>query len=93
LLGILGVSSAAAGIGFAFYMVGSSSGEHFRVLHTYFGAFTALFLIATPALGQAQFKVKTKKKLVRNFHRWFGRIALVLMLLTIFVGLIQAGIL
>ena len=92
-LGIIGVCSALGGITFAFYMVGSSGGEHFRVLHPYFGAFTAFFLIATPILGKMQFKVKTKKNLVRNFHRWFGRIALVLMVLTILMGLMQAGIL
>ena len=74
-------------------MIKSPGGEHFRVLQGYFGALTVMFLIVTPVLGLMQFKVKTKKKLVRNLHGWFGRIALILALLTILMGLSQAGIL
>jgi hypothetical protein len=93
-IGITGASLGVIGIVSAVIMVSVLSGIHLRVLHSYVGLFAILALIATPILGQSIFKVKKEKKpTFRKSHRWFGRIALLLMLITIILGLFQAGIL
>jgi hypothetical protein len=92
LLGSAGAASSVIGIIFAFYMVGSSGGIHFRVTHTFLGALTAIFIISMPILGVLLLKIKKKRNIIRNVHRWSGRITLVLMLFTIIGGLLLVGI-
>ena len=85
LLGILGLV-------LGFRMVALSTGIHFRVPHAWLGATTLVLAVAAPILGQAMFKVKKNKAEVRKAHRWVGRLAILLMLLTIISGLFQSGI-
>jgi hypothetical protein len=93
-IGITGASVGVIGIASAVIMVSVLSGIHLRVFHSYVGLVTILALISTPVLGQSIFKVQREKKpKFRKSHRWFGRIALILMLITIILGLFQAGIL
>jgi hypothetical protein len=87
LLGKLGAGLSVAGLVSAFVMVSLSSGEHFRVPHAYVGVVAIIFAVMTPTLGIAQFKVKKKKAKIRTFHRWFGRITLVVMFINIVFGL------
>ena len=91
-LGAGGALLGIVGLGFGIRMVAMSTGIHFRVPHAWLGA-TALVLAAVaPILGQAMFKVQQHKAEVRKAHRWVGRLAIILMLLTIISGLFQSGI-
>jgi hypothetical protein len=92
-LGILGAVFSVAGLVMAFIMVSLGSGVHFRVLHAFLGVLVIIFAILAPSLGLAQFKVKKNKAKIRFTHRWVGRIAAVLMLLNIIMGLILVEIL
>jgi hypothetical protein len=92
-IGILGAVFSVAGLVMAFIMVSLGSGEHFRVPHAFLGILAIIFAILTPTLGFMQFKIKKNKAKIRFTHRWVGRIAAVLMLLNIILGLILVGIL
>ena len=80
----------AAGLGLALYMVDRSSGIHIRYVHSVFGLATLTFMMTTPILGQAIFKVRKKQRIVRQIHRYSGRITLVLLLITIILGVLRA---
>jgi uncharacterized iron-regulated membrane protein len=93
-IGMIGASLGVLGIATAVIMVSALSGIHLRIMHSYVGLFTILILITTPIFGQLIFKVQKKNKpKLQRLHRWFGRIALLLMLVTIIMGLSQIGIL
>jgi hypothetical protein len=93
-VGIIGASLGGAGIGLSVYLVSHLSGIHLRVVHSYAGALTITLIILTPIIGWMIFKGRRERKAsYRKWHRTAGRIALVLMLATIVLGLIQAGIL
>ena len=91
-LGYSAAGLALIGLAMGVRLVLATSGIHFRVPHAFLGAFTLLSVFATPALGRAMFVFKKKAKLLRKLHRIFGRIAIICMALTIFSGLILAGI-
>ncbi|UCF07752.1 MAG: hypothetical protein JSW28_08950, partial [Thermoplasmata archaeon] len=91
-LGVSGSIISLAGIILGFVMVTMTSGEHFRVPHAYLGVLAAVFIILSPVLGIAQFKIKKNKARVRMIHRWVGRIAVTAMLINILAGLSLVGI-
>jgi hypothetical protein len=91
---ISGASLGVVGVGTGITMVQLLSGLHFRVVHSYFGFATIVLILLAPVLGQMIFKGKRERKpAFRKWHRRIGRIALLLMLATIVLGLMQAGIL
>ena len=94
-LGIASSFSFIVGFVFAFIMLGGFSGYHFTNLHSYLGLSTIVLSLCNGTLGLIMTGKKasssTKKK-IRSIHRWVGRIALIMMLLTIFFGLVVAGI-
>jgi hypothetical protein len=92
IIGVLAAIISVAGLFLGFIMVSLSSGEHFRVPHAYIGVIAIVFGVLTPILGFAVFKVKKGKNKIRSAHRWFGRIAIVLMVLNIIFGLSLAGV-
>jgi hypothetical protein len=93
-IGIIGASLGAAGIGLAVYLVSHLSSIHLRVVHSYTGTLTIAVVILTPVCGWMIFKGRRERKAAyRKGHRTAGRIALALMLATIVLGLIQAGVL
>jgi hypothetical protein len=93
-LGVAAASIGVFGIGTAVYMVSITTGMHIRVVHSYFGLLSAAVLITSPILGFGFLKGKKERKLLyRKLHRWIGRIALLMILATIVLGLFQAGIL
>ncbi len=91
-LGYSAAGLALIGLAMGVRLVLATSGIHFRVPHAFLGAFTLLTAFATPALGRAMFVFKKQAKLLRKLHRIFGRIAILCMALTIFSGLVLAGI-
>ena len=91
-LGVCGALCALAGLFTAIFMVSQSTGIHFRVPHTYLGAFTVIFVALTPVLGYAQLKVTDRRATISAIHRWSGRITLVLMLITLLSGSSQVGL-
>ncbi len=90
-LEIWGVS---LGIIAAEYMLFSTSVNHFRIIHSYFGVAAVIALICTPVISQLIFKGKKEHKpFFRKFHRWLGRSALLLTFISIVLGLFQINIL
>jgi hypothetical protein len=87
----LGALFAIFGLSMALYMVSLSSGMHFRVPHAILGLITILLVFTTPILGFLQFRVKGKRAMIRNAHRWVARVTLLLMIIVVISGLSQAG--
>jgi len=92
-VGIIAALAVASGLIMSVVMVSVSHGSHFSMPHTYMGALTLLFVLSTPLIGYLQSKIRGKRKLLASMHRWFGRIALALMVITIIAGLSLAGVL
>ncbi len=93
-LEIWGVSLGIIGIIAAEYMLFSTSVNHFRITHSYFGAAAVISLICTPVIGQLILKGKrVRKPFFRKFHRWLGRSALLLTFISIILGLFQINLL
>lgn len=87
-VGLTGGITGILGIVIAAYMVGATTGIHLRVGHSIVGLITVLVIILTPILGFVIFSAKPEyKKRVRLFHRWSGRITLIMMAVTITFGL------
>ena len=94
LLEWFGAASGILGFAIAIYMVSVSTGVHFRVVHSIVGLITIISMILNPILGYSIFKEKRDHKLrYRVLHRWIGRTMLTGILVTILLGLFQAGIL
>jgi hypothetical protein len=93
-IGLVGACIGVAGVGTAIYMVSAGSGEHFRVLHSYFGLVTIIAIVVSPSVGYAFLKLKKKeyKLFFKKVHPWIGRASLLLMLGTVVLGLFTAGI-
>lgn len=66
--------------------------SHFEVPHAYVGAVIALLSLITLTLGFMQFKIRGAAEKLRNFHRWSGRITLLLIFINILVGLDLIGV-
>lgn len=92
ILGGLAIGCVVIGFVTAVYMVSVSGGSHFRVSHAYIGILTILFSVITPLVGTVSVKWKGHKPQMRNVHIWCGRITVVLIVVTILSGLLQAGI-
>jgi hypothetical protein len=88
----LAVIFALLGLSMAVYMVTEAETGHFRVPHAFLGIVTIIFVIISPSLGFAQFKAGGKKS-IKTAHKIFGYLTLILMLIMIVSGLIQAGVL
>lgn len=83
---LFGAASILAGLSVAAYMVSRYMETYFvQEPHAYLGASTFIFIVATPLLGIAQFRLKDKR--IRIIHRWSGRITLVLIIATILAGI------
>jgi hypothetical protein len=89
-LNIAGSGSSIIGLIIAIYMVQDAGTGHLRVPHTFLGLITILLLIISPILGTSIMKsggstnIDTKK----SIHRWVGRLTMLLLVITIFSGLI-----
>jgi len=90
--GITGSAAVLLGLAAAIIMVAQSGSGHIRVPHAGAGLITILLAIMTPALGQMQFTIREKAKVLGVRHRWCGRCTLIIGLPTILSGLWVAGI-
>ena len=82
---LIGAIFILAGLSIAAYMVSVYMETYFvRETHAYLGISVFAFVITTPILGMAQFRLRDKR--IRTIHRWSGRITIILMLFTIYVG-------
>lgn len=86
--GFCGAICVFSGFVAAVSMIALSEGEHFRIIHHYFGLITAAFAFLTPLLGMLQFKVRDRAARIRTTHRWSGRVTLLLSLVTVVSGLL-----
>jgi membrane-bound ClpP family serine protease len=90
--GMTGSFVMLTGLVAAFLMVDQNVSGHVRVPHAWGGLVMILLAFMTPVLGQLQFKIREKAKLLREKHRWSGRTTLIVGLATILSGLRAAGI-
>ena len=86
--GLLGIM---AGIIMAFFYVSGTDGKHIDGPHQINGLAAFILILITLMLGFYQFKAKNKLA-VRTAHRMLGRFSLLLLLTTVTLGLILAGI-
>ena len=87
---ILSILSALTGFIWILYVVQSTSGVHFTVLHAILGIVTLVTAFSAPVLGFRIMSSKTSnsvKPLLRKIHRFIGWLALVLVIITVFTGL------
>lgn len=95
ILGITALFSFLLGFLSAFFMLGGFSGYHFTNNHAYWGLTSIIIVLCTTLMGLRMTGKKTSsaiKKKIRIIHPWFGRIAVVSILITNFLGLLIAGI-
>jgi desulfoferrodoxin (superoxide reductase-like protein) len=76
----------------AIYMVSQTGGAHFKVYHAYLGGLALLFSVVTPFLGYAALR-KPPIRPTRTAHVWMSRTTIVLIVITLLSGLLQAGVL
>lgn len=92
---IISVLSALSGFVWIFYVVQTSTGYHFTVLHTILGLVTLVLVFTAPALGLRMTSRKTStnvKPALRVIHKTVGWVALLLILVTVMTGLSLFGI-
>jgi hypothetical protein len=90
--GTLSVLLVIIGLSIALYMVSQSGGSHFRVSHAYIGIAALITSFLMLILGFVALRKRPNPPL-RSTHIWIGRIAFVLIILTVISGLYQAGLL
>ncbi|HOE15802.1 MAG TPA: hypothetical protein PLX02_00155 [Syntrophorhabdaceae bacterium] len=81
--GISGASCAALGFCVVFLDIALAGGQHLSTPHGYIGIVAVVLAIAAPVLGFMQFRAGRRAKVIKGFHIWSGRIALLLMLINI----------
>jgi cytochrome b561 len=91
-VGIVGVILVVCGLSLAFYMVSATGGPHFKVYHAHLGIVTLIFTVLTPAVGIISLKRRPPSPGIRKAHIWISRITLVLLIVTLTSGMIQAGL-
>ncbi len=92
---ISGILSAFIGIGWIIYAVQSEQGLHFYAPHTFLGLGTFILALTAPVLGILFTGKKTRKELkpiLRKLHKIIGWIILILIVVTVFTGLLLSGI-
>jgi len=90
---LTGAAFMVAGFASAILLVSLSGNPHFAIPHTWLGGVTLTGIVLTPVLGFSQFRFPAQVKVIRQFHRWSGRLTLIMALITILFGLILTGIL
>jgi hypothetical protein len=85
-LGIGGGTFSFIGLLTGIFMVAETTGEHLRVPHTYLGLITITMISFTLASSSMILRNPGKASKFKRIHRWLGRIALTLMIITMFVG-------
>lgn len=85
--GISGASCAVLGFCAVFLDIALAGGLHLSTVHGYIGIIALMLAITAPVLGFMQFRFREHIQAVKRLHIWSGRIALILMLINIMLGL------
>lgn len=80
-----------AGLVTSFTMVSISEAPHFRYAHDILGISTILLIVCTLALGYYVSRSPGQPESLHTIHIWLGRIAIVLVLLNIILGISMMG--
>jgi hypothetical protein len=90
----LGAVFAILGLIFGILMIQLSTGEHFKVPHAFLGLVTIIFILITLRFGFILAKHDPEVDYVRfrSNHKWLGRIALILLIINILLGLSIVGL-
>ncbi|OPY08469.1 MAG: Eukaryotic cytochrome b561 [Syntrophaceae bacterium PtaB.Bin095] len=90
--GYAGAFCFLGGLAAAVAMVAQSGEAHLKPPHAWLGVSTIAMVVATPVIGQMQFKIRARIQQLRSMHRWLGRTTLALAVLTLLSGLRTAGV-
>ena len=90
----LGAVFIILGILYGFYMIQVSTGEHFGQPIGVLGLVTLIFLLISVRFGFILVKNDPEVDMVRckSNHKWLSRIALILVIINILIGLSVAGV-
>ena len=89
---LAGAALTVSGLAYGFYMIQDSTGVHYRVLHSYLGLLSILLTASMAASGLVLLKIAKNHPAARPAHRWLGRATLLVLLVTVLMGLVQAGV-
>ena len=89
---LLGAALTVSGLVYGYYMIRDSTTVHFRVLHAYIGMLSLLLTVAMAASGLVLLKLARNHPAARPAHRWLGRATILVLILTVLLGLVQAGV-
>jgi uncharacterized membrane protein YozB (DUF420 family) len=87
ILQVCGGACILAGLAVGVSMVALSGFPPLKNIHELLGAVTVLLVVIALVLGYSIRRVQSAKNIVRESHRWLGRIVLCLMVVTIFLGI------
>jgi cytochrome b561 len=86
-----GFMALCVGVIMAFTYVAENCHKHLNGIHPIVGFVVFVLTLVTLILGFYQFKAQNKIA-VRTVHRWSGRASLLLIMITLILGLMLAGI-
>jgi uncharacterized membrane protein YozB (DUF420 family) len=89
---LIGAAVTVLGLVYGYYMIQASTGVHFRVLHSFVGLLALLLTVLMAAIGLLLPKIAKGWPGARASHRWMGRLTIVVILVAVLMGLVQAGI-
>ena len=89
---LAGAALTVSGLIYGYYMIQVSTGMHMRVIHTYFGLTSILLTLSMVASGFALPRLVRAHPVIRPAHRWLGRATILFLVLSVLMGLAQAGI-
>jgi len=90
---LAGAALAATGLLYGYFMVQEATGMHLRVPHSFLGVLSLVMTLGMTASGLVVLRVARKHPSMRPVHRWAGRATILLLVLTVLSGLVQAGVL
>lgn len=91
-LGISSVFLLLTGLCFEIIHLSLIGAGHFNVLHARLGLIIVFLSLITLIMGLMQIKMHRTAKKIRPFHRWSGRVLIMLMFINIISGLYTLGL-
>ena len=82
----------SAGATMAITAIWQQKGDHLDGFHPVTGSIALGFTFVSLFLGFYQFKAGNRRQVFKTFHRWLGRLSVLLIIAALISGLVRAGI-
>lgn len=82
----------SAGVAMSITAVWQQKGEHLDGFHPVTGSLALVLTIVSLLLGFYQFHAGNRIQVFKTFHRWLGRLCVLLVIAALISGLVRAGI-